>query len=183
MAIGTLVLANGNPVGKTATVDAEKSTINWTGKKVTGSHEGTINVERGTLAFDDSGMLVGGNLSIDMTSITCTDLKGGGAQKLVGHLNSDDFFGVEEFPTASIVFTEILKGRDGSLIVSGDLTIKGITKPITFDAKVSETSATATIVIERTQFGIKYGSGSFFDNLGDKTIDNDFTLEVSLSYE
>lgn len=183
MISSSFLLGNGDPVVRTATVNASESSINWVGKKVTGKHEGTINIESGVLEFADAGTISSGTIVIDMTSIACTDLSGGGAKKLVGHLSSDDFFGVANHPTASISITGSSKNEDGSLTVTGDATIKGITKPISFNANVSKGSASATVVVERTQYGIKYGSGSFFDNLGDKTISDEFTLEVALSLE
>lgn len=183
MVFSTYLLGNGDPVIKSVTVNPANSSIQWVGKKVTGKHEGTINVQSGNLEFGVAGILVSGTVVIDMTSITCTDLSGGGAKKLVGHLNSDDFFGVANHPTATLEITGSSKNTNGSLDISGELTIKGITKPITFNAKISEGTAVATISVERTQYDIKYGSGSFFDNLGDKTIDDEFTLEVDLSFE
>jgi len=180
MALGTFLIANGDPVVRTAKVDVESSTVEWTGKKVTGQHEGTIAIKSGELEFDSNGNLASGNIVVDMTSITCTDLKGGGAGKLVGHLSSDDFFGVDKHPEASLTIDSAIESGDGNYDITGELTIKGITKPISFSSKMMSNTFTSEIVIERTQYGVRYGSGSFFDNLGDKTIDDEFTLNVSL---
>ena len=162
----------------TSTVDTKSSFIDWTGKKVVGAHSGTIKLKSGSLTFAE-GKLTGGSFEIDMESMENTDMQGGGAAKLMGHLKSDDFFGTATYPTSSLVITKVTptdKGYD----VMGDLTIKGITKPISFSATAGQYLANADITVDRTQYGIKYGSGSFFDNLGDKAIDNDFSLKVNL---
>lgn len=164
-------------------VDTAASSVVWTGSKITKSHEGTIKVKTGVLSFEE-GFLTAGTFVIDMTSITCTDLEGGSAKKLNGHLSSDDFFGVAQYPTAEFIITEVTASGDepGVFTLMGDLTIKGKTKPITFDAAITPDlkSATAAIKINRTDYDIKYGSGSFFDDLGDKAIYDEFELEVNL---
>ena len=173
---------NPNNEGETKTVNTEESSVVWTGKKVTGSHTGTINIKSGNLDFEN-GRLSGGTITMDMNSIVCTDLGEGGARKLEGHLKSDDFFGVPNHPTAQLVITKVAEGNaNGGLNVMADVTIKGITKAITFTADITEAGANATIIIDRTDFDIRYGSGSFFDNLGDKTIYDDFELVVNLKY-
>jgi len=162
------------------TVNLESSSVEWVGKKITGTHSGTINIQSADLKFSE-GELSGGTIVIDMSSIAVTDLSGGGAKKLAGHLKSDDFFGVEEHPTATLVITEVTKaGLKNELTVTGDLTIKGQTHAISFPANIDAESGSAEIFIDRTKYGIKYGSGSFFKNLGDKTIDNQFELRVKL---
>ena len=162
------------------TINTENSSVTWQGKKVTGTHTGLISITEGSLEFDH-GKLTGGNIVIDMTSITCTDLPATPAGKLLGHLKSDDFFGVANFPTAELNITEVKKS-DAGYTVTGNLTIKGISKPVTFDTAVTKSGATAQIVIDRTDYDVKYGSGKFFDNLGDKTIYDDFTLDVNLAF-
>ncbi len=166
-----------------ANVDTKSSYITWKGYKVTGSHFGKVMLKSGSLDFNN-GKLTGGSFEIDMTTITCEDMQGGGAQKLVGHLKSDDFFGVEKYPTAKFVITKAAEAKPGEYRIKGDLTIKSTTKPISFDAKMVEKDgnkvATATIKIDRSEFDVRYGSGSFFDNLGDKTIYDEFDLEVNL---
>jgi polyisoprenoid-binding protein YceI len=167
-------------VAQAQSVNLESSSVEWVGKKITGTHSGTISLQSADLTVDN-GMIKGGTFVMDMNSIVCTDLSGKGAGKLEGHLKSDDFFGVEAFPTATLVITDVNKaGLKNELTVTGDLTLKGETKSISFPASVSGNKAEATIFIDRTKFGIKYGSGSFFDNLGDKAIDNMFELRVAL---
>ena len=162
----------------TSTVDTESSFINWTGKKVVGSHSGTIKLSGGSLEFT-AGKLTGGSFTIDMTSMENTDMKGGGAKKLMGHLHSDDFFSTANHATSTLEITKV-NATDFGYDITGDLTIKGITKPITFSATAGQYLANADITVDRTAYDIKYGSGSFFSDLGDKAIDNDFTLKVNL---
>ncbi|MCM5661631.1 YceI family protein [Galbibacter mesophilus] len=165
----------------TKKVDAEKSEITWKGYKVTGSHVGNVTLKSGELAFDDD-KLVGGNFTVDMTTIGSTDLEGEYKTKLDGHLKSDDFFGVENHPTAKLSFTTVKATGKNSYEVTGDLTIKGETHPVTFDLSVYGNKATANVKIDRTKYNVRYGSGSFFDNLGDKTIYDEFDLVVDLVF-
>ncbi len=172
--------------GDMVKVDSAMSTIGWLGKKVTGQHTGTINLKSGELKLDD-GNLVGGSFEIDMTSIINEDLKDAEWNaKLVGHLKSDDFFSVGKFPVAGFKITEVKAvNKDGNNYhIKGELTIKGITNKIEFPAKVEKGKAgftvAAQIVVDRAKFDVRYGSGSFFENLGDKMIYDDFTLDVKL---
>lgn len=165
---------------QTKTVDAKKSNIHWVGKKVTGQHEGTISLKEGALKFKD-GKLSGGKFTVDMTSINTTDLEGGMKAKLDGHLKSDDFFGTEKFPTSTLTFKSIGDKGNNVYSVTADLTLKGITNEVTFDISVDGDKASTKLIVNRAKFDIKYGSGSFFDNLGDKTIYDDFELNVTLA--
>ena len=163
-------------------VDINKSTITWVGKKVTGQHEGTVKLKDGALFFKGN-TLVRGKFTVDMTSIQVTDLKAGeGKEKLEGHLNADDFFGTAKFALANMVFKTVTPKANGVYTVVGDLTIKGITKPVSFDLTLNGNTASAKVVVDRTKYDIKYGSGSFFDNLGDKVISDNFDLTVSLQF-
>ena len=117
-----------------------------------------------------------------MTTITNSDLKDEGYnQKLVGHLKSDDFFGVEKFPTASFVVTKSSKFSNGKATLTGDITIKGKTESISFDIVKQSKEYTTKIEIDRSKFDVRYGSDSFFDNLGDKAIDDIFSLNIKLA--
>lgn len=162
------------------TVDVSKSTVTWKGYKVTGEHEGTINIKSGVLMFDGK-TLTGGKFEIDMTSINTTDLEGDYKNKLDGHLKSADFFGVENHPTAKLEITKAV-AKGNTYTVTGDLTIKNITNPITFEMTVNGNNATAALKVDRAKYDVKYGSGSFFDNLGDKTIYDEFDLNVNLAF-
>jgi polyisoprenoid-binding protein YceI len=163
-------------------IDTSKSTINWVGKKVTGQHQGTLNLKEGTLVFTGK-KLVGGTFTVDMSSLTATDLAAGkGKEDLEGHLKSDDFFGTEKFSTALLVFKTIGAKSKNLYTITADLTIKGKTNPITFDMAVKGKTATSKLIVDRTKYDIKYKSGSFFENLGDKTISDNFDLAVALQF-
>jgi polyisoprenoid-binding protein YceI len=163
-------------------INAAKSKISWIGEKVTGQHSGTIDIKEGVLNFQ-GGKLTGGNVTVDMNSITVTDLKAGeGKEKLEGHLKAADFFGTDKHATSKIVFKSVKAKSAGVYTVTADLTIKNITKPVTFDLKVGKNSATTTFKVDRTKYGIEYGSGSIFDNLGDKAIYDEFELAVNLQF-
>ncbi len=166
-------------------VDTTTSKVVWTASKVTGTHTGNVKVKSGAIKME-AGKLVGGEFVMDMNSITCTDLQGGSAEKLVGHLKSADFFSVDKYPTAKFVITRAIPvDTKGNYRVIGNITIKDKTKEIKFNALVTEVggkaSASAKITLDRTDFDVRYGSGSFFDNLGDKTIYDEFDLEVTLA--
>jgi polyisoprenoid-binding protein YceI len=165
---------------ETYTADVEKSKIIWKGYKVTGEHTGTINLKSADLEMEE-GNLTGGSFVIDMASITCTDLEGKYKGKLEGHLKSADFFGVEEHPTANFKITKVVsRGTPGDYKVVGNLTIKNITKEIKFMVNINESIAKATLKIDRSDFDVRYGSGSFFDKLGDKTIYDEFDLAIEM---
>jgi polyisoprenoid-binding protein YceI len=161
-------------------INASKSTIEWTGKKVLGSHTGTIKIEEGYLVMDGD-KLTGGMVVVDMTTINVTDLTGEMKGKLEGHLKSDDFFGIQNHPSSTLVINGSTKTATGYTVM-GDITIKGTTEPITFNLDMNGSSATANLKIDRTKFGVRYGSGSFFDNLGDNTISDTFELDVNLVF-
>lgn len=165
-------------------VSSAASTLEWQAKKVTGQHVGTIAFGDGTLNVERK-KITGGKLAVEMNTIVDTDLTDNGYnQKLIGHLKSDDFFGVAKFPQATLEIKKV-EPKSGDLYhFASDLTIKGITAPVEFDAEVNDLSgqltATGTMTVNRTKYGIKYGSGSFFEGLGDKMIYDDFTLKFKL---
>ena len=165
----------------TEDVKIKSSTINWLGSKVTGSHEGTVNLQSGFLKFDNND-LVGGEFVIDMTSIVCTDLSGKGKASIEGHLKSDDFFSVDDFPSASLKISDVKKQSLGDYVVTANITIKGITQAITFKTVIKDKTANATLIIDRTEFGIIYKSGNFFEELADKAIYDEFEMTVNLKF-
>ena len=173
-----LTFQNFTSIKKTV-VDVKTSSIKWKAEKVMGSHEGEISLKSGELIYEDEN-LVGGNFIMDMNSLICTDLSGNSKGKLEGHLKSEDFFSVETFATAGLVITNVQKVNSKKHTITADLTIKGITKSITFESNAEENKFAARIQIDRTQFDVKYGSGSFFDGLGDNMINDKFELTVSL---
>lgn len=162
-------------------VKVEESQIDWKGEKVTGSHNGTIKLESGHFTMEGD-KITGGEFVMDMSSINVTDLEGESKGKLEGHLKSEDFFGVEKYPTAKLVITSAAKKSEGIYGVVGNLTIKEDTHPITFDLKMDDNSASTELTIDRSKYNVRYGSGSFFDNLGDKTIYDNFELDVNLKF-
>ncbi len=168
-----------NPIdGEKKAVKVEESTVTWKAYKVAGSHTGTIALKSGNLEFDGE-KLVGGEFVVDMSSINTTDLTGDYKNKLDGHLHSDDFFSTAKNPTSKLVFTNVKASGKNAYTVTGDLTIKGITKPITFDVSVYGSKATATLKVDRTNFDVKYGSG-IVGTAKDKLIYDEFDLVVDL---
>lgn len=172
----------------TLTVDTDNSIINWEGSKLTGkTHDGTLMLSGGSITFAN-GALTGGEFTIDMTSMDNTDLKGtDGHAKLLGHLKSDDFFSVETYPTATFKITgvEPAEADNANYSVSGDLTIKGITKNITFPVAVDYAGDGAKVManfaFDRSEFDVHYGSKSKFTDLAaDKVINDDIELKIAL---
>jgi len=166
------------------TINQQTSSIAWKGKKITGSHHGTIKVKEGQLEMENEE-LTGGKFVIDMNTIHVTDLSGENKEKLEGHLKSDDFFGVKNHPTASLTFTKVTKNEgknEEGYRVEGDLTIKETTHPINFNMVIIGNTAESNLKIDRTKYGVRYGSGSFFENLGDNTINDNFELDTTLKF-
>ena len=165
------------------------STLGWEGKAVTHGHNGTMNFSSGELLVKGSS-IVGGTVTVDMKTMKATDIKDADSQgKFVGHMSSDDFFGVEKFPTSTfkIVSVTPIKGaaKDAdNVTIAGDLTIKGVTQRISFPAKAGVkdgvAAATGKVTIDRTKFGLKYGSKSFFESIGDKAIYDTFDLTFNV---
>ncbi len=179
-----MILAMAAYVPSSYKIDTNASVVNWVGYKVTGKHTGTVKVKSGNLSFDN-GSLTGGTIEMDMTSINCTDLEGEWAGKLVGHLKSDDFFGVNNFPASKLTITRAIpQDTKGNYKVIGNLTIKETTKEVKFLATATEANgiinATGSLKVDRSDFNVKYGSGSFFDGLGDKTIYDEFDLQFTV---
>jgi len=159
--------------------DISETKLVWLGEKVTGQHVGTINLQSGWLTWQDN-KVVSGEFTIDMRSLKDSEAN----ERLEGHLKSEDFFGVEKFPTSKLVITGSTPFDKGAGVVSGTLTIKGISHPIEFKAAVQKKDDGvwfySNIIVDRTKYDVRYGSGSFFDNLGDKTIYDEFKLKLSL---
>jgi polyisoprenoid-binding protein YceI len=163
------------------TAEISDGIILWKGSKIVpDSHEGTLNISKGALTFEGD-TLTGGTFTVDMNSMVSTDLSGSYAQKLIGHLKSDDFFAVAEHPEATLTFSSAIP-TEGGYKVTGDFTIRGITHPETFILKFDGNKATADLEIDRSKYNVKYASGSFFENLGDKLIKDALELSVSFTY-
>ncbi|UKJ08396.1 YceI family protein [Solitalea lacus] len=167
-------------------IDPSQTNIVWFGKKVTGMHSGALQLSEGYITMKNE-KLAGGTFEFDMKSITVSDLKDPNYnQKLVSHLKSDDFFAVDKFPTAKFEITKAKHLGKNQYAVTGNLTVKGITKEVMIPAFVSISDnggAVAVITnkfkINRIQFDIKYRSANFVEDIGDKAIDDDFELEVT----
>ena len=162
-------------------IKTDKSIVVWKAYKVTGSHKGTVDIKSGSLTFSGD-KLIGGSVVMDMPSLKNTDLKGDSKGDLEKHLKSNDFFGVDLFPTATLVIKSIKSVGKNSYTAMGDITIKGKTNPITFSLSVYGNKATANIKIDRSKFDVRYGSTSFFDNLKDKAIYDEFDLIADLEF-
>lgn len=166
-------------------VISTQSSLNWIGKKVTGAHNGTIDIKSGTLQLND-GKLSDGNFVIDTTSIKILDIADPATNaQFAGHLFSDDFFSSEAFPESTFKITRIDEENDGNQLINGNLTIKGITHPVNFPVKLkideNQLTASGKMIIDRTKYDMKFRSGNFFTNLGDTLIYNEFELDIQLT--
>lgn len=178
-------LAGGAVFAETYAVKPEASAVKWEATKVTGRHDGHVKVISGSIVFD-GGVFKGGEAVVDTASITVDDIQDPESNaKLTRHLKSPDFFDAENFPQALIKVTSVEPAGEVLYNVTADLTLKGITKSVTFPATVVKTpdgiQAAAEITVDRTQYDIRYGSGKFFENLGDRMIHDTFKLDVSIS--
>tara|TARA_B110001450_G_scaffold98730_1_gene93620 strand:+ start:2466 stop:3026 length:561 start_codon:yes stop_codon:yes gene_type:complete len=162
-------------------LNVEKSNVKWAGKKITNSsHSGSLKFKSGSVTF--SGDLIEtGKFIVDMTTINVEDLAGKSKARLEGHLKSDDFFSTEEFTESTLEINSSTK--DGDLLkVSGNLTIKGISSPVEFEMKKDGDNWLSSLTFDRSKHNVRFGSGSFFENLGDKLILDEIELEVTLSF-
>ena len=159
-------------------VSTQSSIIKWDAKKVVGGHVGTIALKDGTIQTE-KGKITGGGFTIDMNSMACTD-----APKLTGHLKNEDFFDVPKYPTAKFIISKVDNSKP-TPVITGNLTIKNKTKAISFPAKVTSTadglSAEALgVKVNRLDFDIQYRSASFFSDLGNRAIEDEFTLDIQI---
>ena len=158
----------------------DESSLVWTGREVsTSSHYGTINFTSGQFEIAD-GLISQGEFLVDMTSINVQDLTGGSKERLEGHLRSDDFFSVESFPTAHLYISSSEVISNGKWMVNGFLTIKDISHPVLFEMVNTEDGWNANLVFDRSKYNVKFRSGTFFENLGDKLIYDDIELKINL---
>ena len=157
-----------------ADVDLKKSTLKWTGTKVTGKHYGKIYLKSAKVEEKD-GKLTGGEFVVDMKNFTVDDLSGEWEKKFLAHIKNEDFFTVDKYPTSKLKIKSV-KGDK----VTADLTIKDKTNEVKFDLKKSGKTYKGTLKFDRTKFGMVYGSGDFFKGLGDKMIHNEVTVEVEI---
>ncbi|MFD1874704.1 YceI family protein [Hymenobacter bucti] len=183
-------------VAKTATaavaaykVQPQLSTLGWEGKAVTHGHNGTMQFTGGDLQVRNN-MVTGGTVTVDMKTMKATDITDAENQaKFVGHMSSGDFFDAPAYPTSVFKIKSVApiagaKADADNATITGDMTIKGVTQQISFPAKVGVkngvAAATGKVTIDRTKFGLKYGSKTFFDSIGDKAINDEFTLTFNV---
>ncbi len=166
--------------GNELALNTTDSKLHWEGNKVTGKHNGQVNISSGKIILDEEGNLSGGNFVIDMNSIDVQDLEGEYKEKLTGHLKSDDFFDVENHPEAKFEITSVAKAEtEGHLLISGNLTLRGVTKNITFDAQINNVTegnfaATADFNIAREDFGVSYAGKA------DDLISKEINIKIDL---
>ena len=163
-------------------VNLEESSVKWTGVQLSGkSHYGTLSFKSADLSFSDE-RLIGGNFVVDMTSLTVDDLTGRGKKSLEGHLKADDFFSVNDFNFSKLELNAVNMVSENEYSAEGDLTIKGYTHKakVSFYKEDDSKNLKAKLVFDRSKYNVRYGSGSFFENLGDKLILDDIELEVTL---
>ena len=164
----------------TYNIKQDESSLVWTGREVsTSSHYGSINFTSGQFEIAD-GLISQGEFLVDMTSINVQDLTGGSKERLEGHLRSDDFFSVESFPTAHLYISSSEVISNGKWMVNGFLTIKDISHPVLFEMSNTEDGWNANLVFDRSKYNVKFRSGTFFENLGDKLIYDDIELKINL---
>ena len=176
----TLSLSSGDYV-----MDNDNSSIKWTGRELsTKSHYGSLQMKNGSLTVNTDGT-INGIIKIDMTTIDCEDLQGRSKASLERHLRSDDFFSVESHPIATLTFkSEGGIGAGNKLAFNGDLEIKGISHPISFESELKsvdpKVSALVDMTFDRSKYNVRFRSGTFFQNLGDKLIYDDIEISVDI---
>ncbi|GIV28761.1 MAG: lipid-binding protein [Bacteroidia bacterium] len=173
-------------INGTYTINADEAKLEWVGKKVGGQHNGTVNFASGNIVVEN-GVLTGGEFTIDMNSIVCLDIPADDESngKLVGHLKSADFFGVDSFPQAKMVITRVETIEGNSYKVTANLTIKNITNEVNFVTRIVQMGdeaimAEASFNVDRTKYGIKFKSKSFFSEFADNFIHDDMYFNVRL---
>ncbi|MCU0460023.1 MAG: YceI family protein [Bacteroidales bacterium] len=183
--LGSILTAAVLPAQKRLVADASATVIDWKGDKKVGSeHVGTIDLKSGWVTVEGNA-ITGGEFVVDMSSIKNIDVKDERMrERLVGHLKSDDFFGVVKFPLSKLVITGSSRAADGKLLVRGNLTIKEATHPVEFTATESKSGEVITymapISFDRSLYDVRFGSGKFFSNLGDNAINDEIKLNVKL---
>ena len=183
LSICLILMAFGLSKAQNLTQLSSQSNIRWYGEELTGkTHFGNLSFKEAHINVQD-GVITSGNFVVNMTSLTVEDLSGGGKLKLTGHLKSDDFFGVEKYPEARLNITQKAKVADGVQNMVGELTIKGIKHPVEFTMILKDNnSAIAQLTFDRSIYNVRFRSGSFFENLGDKLILDDIKLEAKLQW-
>ncbi|MBB2144574.1 YceI family protein [Pedobacter sp. LMG 31464] len=179
--------ASANPITlhvgdeKYVTIDTKQSVATWKGANSFGSHTGYVYISKGELKLENN-QLVSGTAEIDMN--TLEDEKYGRNNGLIKHLKSPDFFDVKNFPTATIELTKVAIVNGENIKITGNLTIKGITRPVTFPAKITfkdgDVNINSKLIIDRTDWGIRYKSKKFLENLADQTISDSIEFDIKV---
>ena len=182
--IAALTLVSVSAFAQTYKVDTAKTKLVWVGKKVTGQHTGAVSAKSGNLVFKGEE-LVGGEVIVDMNTITCTDITDAKTNgDFLGHIKSPDFYDVAKHPEAKLVIKSAKKSGKNYAVVA-DLTIKGKTAPVNFSLEVVKSDKTVSgktkLVFDRTVWDIRYGSGKFFKGLGDKVIHDEIEVSVDVT--
>ena len=185
LAVNTKAVHKNIPLGQYE-INKTSSLLEWSGRKVAYGHNGTLKFKAGNMQVSKDGS-ISGNFEIDMNSIDVASLEGGRKASLMNHLKSQDFFGVDKFSTASITFqSNQSKIKNNQLDLNASLTIKKITHPIDFSAEIIEVKpflkAKASLVFDRSKYDVRYGSGKFFENLGDRLILDEVNVTVDLHF-
>jgi polyisoprenoid-binding protein YceI len=184
VSMGLILLSFCFTLAQSITADTTQSNIRWYGEELTGkTHFGNLSFKAAQIEVQD-GVITSGNFIVDMSSLSVEDLSGGGKTKLEGHLRSDDFFSVDKNPEAKLKITQKAKVESGVQKLYGELSIKGIQHPIDLTMTFGDNnSALAQLTFDRSKYNVRFRSGSFFENLGDKLILDDIRLEVSLKWK
>ena len=184
VSMGLIFLSFCFTLAQSITADTSQSNIRWYGEELTGkTHFGNLSFKAAQIEVQD-GVITSGNFIVDMSSLSVEDLSGGGKTKLEGHLRSDDFFSVDKNPEAKLKITQKAKVESGVQKLYGELSIKGIQHPIDLTMTFGDNnSALAQLTFDRSKYNVRFRSGSFFENLGDKLILDDIRLEVSLKWK
>ncbi|HQS50318.1 MAG: hypothetical protein B7X86_07780 [Sphingobacteriales bacterium 17-39-43] len=178
--VGTILMMAFNPIKEDVyTVDVANSSIGWSAKKVGGGHTGTVKITEGSLVYNGKSLQKGVFL-MDMSSITSDNAR------VTTHLKSPDFFSAEKNPSSKFEITKVTAAGKERVNITGNLTIKGITHPLTFPATVKQgkdvvVAVASGIRVDRTKYDIKFRSKTFFGDIGDKAIDDEFELNINLT--
>ncbi len=164
-------------------VDTKESVVTWKGSMLIGanSHTGYVYISRGELMIEN-GQLVGGTVEVDMSTIE--DEAHGSDNNLINHLKDPDFFDVKKFPVSTIVITRVTTENGENVEITGNLTIKGITHPVTFPAKMEVkdgiVKANGKLTIDRTKWDVRYKSGKFYALLADQTMSDSIEFDIKI---
>ena len=177
-----LIFLSCNVFAQELILDNMNSSIKWTGKEITTkTHYGSLKFKEGKINMKDD-KIISGMFIVDMKSINCQDLSGSSKNYLESHLKSEDFFGVDIYPEASLTIKSSKRSNNGNYLADGDITIKGITQPVSFKISFKNNEAEAKLTFDRTKHNVTYRSGNFFQNLGDKLIYDDIEIKAQLTF-